>query len=296
MPRITIGLPVFNRENYIADALDSLLAQTFQDFEIIITDNASTDKTGGICEEYAKNDKRITYVRNKENIGSPENFNKVFKFAAGEFFKWAASDDVCDPHFLQQCVDVFDKNKSTVLCFPKEIAIDDNGNIIPGYMDVYEKLPHLSDADPIKRFRDVTLKHHACYSVFGLIRRSILSQTSLMGGYIGSDRVLLAQLALLGQIREVDAPIYFRRHEGQYCALETDEARMTWFDPKFSGTVPSTHYRYLCEYAKTIGSLSPTTKEKIRGYLYLAEWMLRKRKMLFRETVLAKKRRKTQQS
>jgi glycosyltransferase involved in cell wall biosynthesis len=277
-------MPVFNREKYIVEALDSLLSQTFTDFEIIITDNASTDKTRGICEAYAKKDNRITYVRNEENIGAAENFNKVFNMASGEYFKWAASDDICNPDFLQRSVDILDKDPSTVLCMPEEIAINEDGNILTEYLDRFEKLLYLSDKNPMKRFRDMTFKWHGCFMVFGLIRRSILSQTSLIGSYIGSDRVLLAQLTLLGKFKTTtDIPIYFRRHEEQYCALDTDESRRAWFNPKCKGDISSTHLGYLHEYVKAINSFSPTYRDKLRGYLLLIEWVLRKRKAIFNE-------------
>ena len=107
-PRVSIGMPVFNGENYLAEALDSLLTQTFSDFELIISDNASTDKTEEICRAYAVRDQRIRYFRNQENLGASRNYNRVFELSSGEYFKWAAHDDLCAPEFLGRCVDVLD--------------------------------------------------------------------------------------------------------------------------------------------------------------------------------------------
>ena len=100
-PRICLGLPVYNGERYLRQAIDSMLAQTFRDFELIISDNASTDRTREICLEYQKRDPRVRYFRNESNIGPAANFNLVFQRAHAEYFKWVAADDVCEPDFLR---------------------------------------------------------------------------------------------------------------------------------------------------------------------------------------------------
>ncbi len=124
MPRVSVGLPVYNGENFIKDALDSILAQTFEDFELIISDNASTDGTQQICRQYTSKDQRIRYIRNDGNIGASKNFNQVFELSSGEYFKWIAHDDLCAPEFLERCVEVLDQDPSIVLCFARPKAID----------------------------------------------------------------------------------------------------------------------------------------------------------------------------
>ena len=116
-PRVSIGLPVYNGERFLARAIDSLLAQDFVDFELVISDNASTDGTGEISRDYAARDPRIRYHRNERNIGAVGNFNRTLDLASGEYFKWAAHDDWCAPQFLGRCVEVLDDDPSTVLCF-----------------------------------------------------------------------------------------------------------------------------------------------------------------------------------
>src|SRR4051794_3298661 len=93
-PKLSIGLPVYNGENFLAHAVDSILAQDFRDFELIISDNASTDRTAEICRGYAESDPRVRYVRFETNQGGSRNFCYVFELARGEYFKWAAHDDV----------------------------------------------------------------------------------------------------------------------------------------------------------------------------------------------------------
>src|SRR5919112_5909956 len=102
-PRVTIGLPVYNGERFLEQALDGLLAQTFTDFELIISDNASTDRTPEICQAYAARDSRIRYVRQPENIGAGPNHNILVPMARGEYFKWASHDDLYDPDLVAKC-------------------------------------------------------------------------------------------------------------------------------------------------------------------------------------------------
>lgn len=132
-PRLSIGLPVFNGDKFLNKAIDSLLAQTFEDFELIISDNASTDKTEEICRTYAEKDQRIRYYRNEKNIGCARNFNRVFKLSSAEYFKWAAHDDLHAPNFLMKCVEVLDQNPSVILCHSQVYIIDEYGKFLQNY-------------------------------------------------------------------------------------------------------------------------------------------------------------------
>ena len=127
MPRVSIGLPVYNGEKFIREAIDSIFSQTFEDFELIISDNGSTDRTQQICQAYAAQDLRIRYYRNKKNIGAARNYNLVFELASGEYFKWAAHDDLCAPEYLERCVEILDRDPDVVLCYPKTSIIDEHG-------------------------------------------------------------------------------------------------------------------------------------------------------------------------
>ncbi len=117
MVRLSIGLPVYNGERFLSAAIDSLLRQTFEDFELIISDNASTDATGAICRGYADQDRRIRYLPTKENIGSAPNFNRVIELASAPYFSWAAHDDVRAPQYLERCVEVLDRDPSVILAY-----------------------------------------------------------------------------------------------------------------------------------------------------------------------------------
>ena len=113
-PKLSIGIPVYNGEKFIKKCLDSILSQTFSDFEIIISDNASTDLTSKICEEYKKQDKRILFFKQKYNMRMVGNFNFVLQQAKGEYFMWAAADDVWHPEFIERNLMFLEKNPSFV--------------------------------------------------------------------------------------------------------------------------------------------------------------------------------------
>jgi len=104
IPTVTLGMPVFNGENFIKEAIDSILAQTFTDFELIITDNASTDATAAIVAEYVNADPRVQYIHNGKNIGAAANYNVSYNMARGKYMKWCAHDDRISPNFLEECV------------------------------------------------------------------------------------------------------------------------------------------------------------------------------------------------
>ena len=127
VPKVSIGLPVWNGEKYLRLALQSILQQDYADFELIISDNASADGTPEICQEFAAKDKRIRYSRNQTNIGARGNYNRVFELARGEFFKWASHDDEIHMSLLRRCFESFEHSApNTVLVFSKAEIIDEN--------------------------------------------------------------------------------------------------------------------------------------------------------------------------
>lgn len=118
LPTVSIGVPVFNGELFIAHALDSLLQQTYTDFELIISDNCSSDLTEKICRSYATRDKRIKYIRQQSNIGATQNFRFLLDQAAGKYFMWAAADDLWAKNFLEETLSVHydDMDCGVVFC------------------------------------------------------------------------------------------------------------------------------------------------------------------------------------
>lgn len=199
-PRVTVGVPVFNGELFLAKMLDSLLNQTFSDLEIVISDNASTDRTHEICRAYAARDPRVRYYRNDVNRGAAWNHNRVFELARGEFFKWSAADDLCAPEFLTLCVAALDRDPAAVMSITQSLEIDEVGNPLASVSVANQTLlPIVPLGAPAHvRFRQNIRLDHLCLSIFSLIRSDILRQTVLQGNYPDADRVLLAHLALFG--------------------------------------------------------------------------------------------------
>jgi glycosyltransferase involved in cell wall biosynthesis len=211
-PSLSIGMPVFNGEKYVREALDSILEQTYTDFELVISDNASTDHTQQICRAYAKMDNRIHYYRNEKNLGAPRNFNRVFKLSQGKYFKWAAYDDLIAPEYLKKCVDVLEKDSSIVLCHSRTARINERGVL----MGNYDHKMRIDSAKTHERFGDlISLKHNPCWPIFGVTYASIMRKTPLHGDYLDADGNLLAELSLYGRIYEIPEYLFFRRDHPQ---------------------------------------------------------------------------------
>jgi len=270
-PRLSIGIPVFNGEKYLNETLDSLLAQTYIDFEIIISDNASFDNTPEICKNYALRDNRIRYFRNSINKGAAYNYNRVFNLAKGQYFKWAAHDDLYSPEFLEKCIEVLDKDKSIVLCYSRAKKIDEYGRIIGSY----SLIPNFSLPKPSRRFFECLCTPHAYYPIFGVIRRKILKKTNLIGKYPSSDTVLLAKLILLGKFYEIPEYLFFKRDypENSWRTYSSCYARQEWFDPSRVNKIIFPHWRLLIEHFFSILTTPLRWNEQIKCYIYLIWWI-----------------------
>jgi glycosyltransferase involved in cell wall biosynthesis len=228
-PKVSIGLPVYNGERYLRAALDSILGQTYRDFELIICDNASTDATAAICAEYAARDPRIRYTRHEQNIGATANFNRAFELARGVYFKWAAHDDLLEPTWLEKCVAMLDQTPDAVLCQSLVKLIDDAGECL----EEYDHTAFGTDSPrPSVRFA-ARLRPHDCQEIFALIRAEMLRRTDLMGYHIGGDRTLLIELALMGRFVLVPEFLFLNReHPHRYKRQHRyPSTALAWFMP-----------------------------------------------------------------
>lgn len=231
-PRLSIGLPVYNGERYLSGAIDSLLGQTFEDFELIISDNASTDRTEAICREFARRDPRVHYHRSIKNRGISWNHNRLVDLARGEYFKWVGHDDIYHPDMLRRCVEVLDRDPDLVLCSVWEIEIDADGNVI-------RELAHWPQATasprPHERFRAIlrglTGGGHDAY---GVIRTDVLRRTPLTGTAFSNDRAMIAELALHGPFHRLpDTMLYWRDHSARADRVsDTVRTKSVILDPR----------------------------------------------------------------
>lgn len=227
-PVIGIGVPVYNGAQYLTPAIESLLAQSFDDFDMIISDNASTDETPEICREFARRDPRVRYVRQPRNIGGPRNWSFVARQTQGQYFKWAAANDVCHRDMLLKCKQVLDEQRSAVLVFPRTQIINEIGR----QGEVYEDVLELLDADPCERFVQLLTKIGLNNAQHGLIRTAPLLQTGLEAPYPASDITLLAELALHGTFVQLPEVLFFRRvAAGATTLLQTPAEVRRFNDP-----------------------------------------------------------------
>jgi glycosyltransferase involved in cell wall biosynthesis len=270
-PKVSLGIPVFNGENFIAYALDSLLAQTFQDIEIIISDNASTDNTEEICQQYAAMDSRIRYIRNKINLGASKNFNQLFETSRGEYFKWAAHDDLCAPEFLEQCVKILDNKSSYVLCYSKTKVVDDKGEILDDFSIPFK----LDSPKAHERFLKCLCTPHPLVDIFGLIRSSVLKKTKLIGNFPSSDRVLEAELALFGPFYEVPEYLFFNRHHDRqhYMLYPTRRQKQAFYDPNRIRKFVYPQWRLLVEHLASIRRAPIKFYETVWSHIYMVFWV-----------------------
>jgi glycosyltransferase involved in cell wall biosynthesis len=228
-PLVSIGVPVYNMETFIERALDSLCAQDYEHLEIIVSDNASTDNTPKICRAAAERDERVRFLSADENRGAAWNFSRLVHVAQGPYFKWAAADDLCRPEFVSSCIAVLEDDPSAVLCYPRTSLIDEDDTVVGDFDDdlAYD------DESPIRRLGRVCRHVGEYHAIFGVIRTSALRDTGLLGAFVASDIVTLAELALRGRFREHPDRLFLRRyHPGTSVIANPDaRSRARWFDP-----------------------------------------------------------------
>ena len=284
IPTVSIGLPVYNGENYLKWAVDSILNQTYRDFELIISDNASTDKTMELCGAYAKEDSRISYYRNENNLGASWNFNRVFHLSKGKYFQWACHDDMLEPTLLERCVDVLDRIPEVVLCYTKTTFIDQEGKplwSVIGRPDLHIKGPH-------RRLRPF-LKYHyppnECSPVLGLFRSDVLKKTALIGKYPASDMILLGEVALHGEFYEIPECLFIRRDHPLKStkAFPTMEERAVWFDPSQKGKTQWATWRWFLEWLKSVIRSPIGVGEGLICLMEVWEWAVWNRRNMARE-------------
>lgn len=279
--RVSIAIPVYNGGELFRETLDSFLAQTYTDFEILISDNASTDQTEDVAREYAARDGRITYFRNEVNIGLGANHNRVFKQARGEYFKFAPADDVCSPMYLERCVEVLDRDPSVVLTYPKTQFVDVEGNPL----DVQDEGWHLMSESAAERFRyAVRPRSHWANVALGLMRREALAHTRLLPSYPGGDFRMLAELSLIGKFYEIPEYLFMRRLHERSSSQHTRD--LTWETGYWTGHNQKLAWPFLqlkMDHFRTLMRAPLTASEKISVAMWLLRSIAGGGKTMFRE-------------
>ena len=297
-PRLSIGLPVYNGEEYLTGSLDALLGQSFEDFELIISDNASTDATADICRRYAKQDSRVRYIRQPRNIGLSPNHNFVFRESRGELFKWAAADDLYGRELLRRCVDALDEHPDVVLAHSWEAAIDEAGNVT-------QSLDYPLETDSPRapeRFRSILFGSSGLFESkepgihglvrvanhgilrscdqYGVIRADVLRKVAPLDSYHHSDRIITCEIALHGPFHITPEWLYFRRDypDRTYNVSSKVRTRCAILDPARANRLRHPTVRlvgeYFWGYAAAIGRAPLSQPDRRACYGYLAQWIL----------------------
>jgi glycosyltransferase involved in cell wall biosynthesis len=304
-PKVTVGLPVYNGERYLRAAIDSILAQTYTDFELVISDNGSTDSTPQICRDYAARDPRVRYHRYDENRGPAWNHNHVVELARGAYFKWAACDDLCAPQLLEECVAKLEAEPEAVLAFPQADLIDPEGrNTGPtGIND----LP-TDSSDPARRFSALILvdhKKHCVLECFGVMRTAAARKAGLFAYLARGDSIFLVRLALRGRFLQVKRTLFFNRDHPKRSTQAMQNGRdrgqtllsrwigagpvppAHWWNNRLKGKLVFPEWRLWWEYAISPGLAGLNFKDRWRCYAKLVWFTLVHTPKLMRDLLLA---------
>ncbi|GAA3491112.1 MULTISPECIES: glycosyltransferase family 2 protein [Streptomyces] len=271
-PRLSIGLPVHNGEEYLAESLEALLGQTYEDFELVVSDNASTDATQDICRRYAEKDSRIRYLRLPRNVGAAPNHNYVFTRCRGELFKWASHDDLYARTLLERCVAALDEHPDVVLAHADQAVIDEQGRVKVPYAYT---LATDSPRAPV-RFRSMLFEPGGD-DFYGVLRADVLRRVKPHDSYHHADRTFVAEIGLHGRFHQVPELLYFRRDHPTRAerANPSKRSRCVNLDPRRAGPLHPTP-RLLAEYVggfvSAIRRAPLSSADRRACYLALAEW------------------------
>jgi len=270
-PLVGVGMPVYNGERYLAEAIESILRQTEANFELVIVDNASADRTAEICSSYAASDRRVRYSRNPVNLGALPNFNRAFQLTRGRYFKWAAHDDILQPDFLRRCVAALEEAPDAALCETAIEYVDESGASIGIHS---HHLQGSDSGDSAKRFAALILKRHDCYAQMGVMRRALVERAMPIESYHGADRALLARIALVGRIVAVADPLLrVRDHEERYSRAQKKlHDRATWYDARNTSKPSFPVWRMYGSYWSSIAASGAPVATKARARLSLLLW------------------------
>jgi len=296
-PRLSIGLPVYNGENYLAESLEALLGQSYEDFELIISDNASTDSTPDICRRYGKQDSRIRYVRQPRNIGLSPNHNFLITQAKGELFKEASHDDLYGRDLLKRCVDALDEYPDVVLAHSWTAAVDGTGTVTQAL-----EYPLATDSPRApERFRSILFGSSGLFEgsgsdghavtgedndgviraddQYGVIRTDVLRRVAPLGSCHHADKLVVPEIALHGPFYQAPDWLYFRRDHPERAerACPTMRSRCTNLDPRRADRLRHPTARLVAEYfwgyVAAIRRAPLSSADRRECYRYLTQWV-----------------------
>ncbi len=287
--KVIIGLPVYNGQKYLGAAIESHLAQSFGDFDLVISDNGSTDATPEICAVYASKDKRVKYLRSDENRGILWNHRRVLDAIESpkQYFRWAGADDIMEPELLLAMVTVLDTRPEVEAVVPDTKNIDEQGEIIgsaPRTLD-------LQSSDAFERAHAVLLANYQHVIAYGLLRASTLRLMRTGPNYPGWDPVFLWELALRGQVVQPVGPVLLRRfHPGSISRVKTAKEMRKWVEPTAKAGLNFPHWTWAYERMRVLLACPLSTGDRLRIGKFLARATLWERSSLVRDVTQAARR------
>jgi glycosyltransferase involved in cell wall biosynthesis len=280
-PTVSICLPVFNGENYLAEAIESILAQTFTDFELVITDNASTDRTEEICRKFADADGRVRYHRNERNVGGARNQAIAVDLSKGRYVRLSAHDDKMAPTHLEECLAVLERRPDVVIVFTSTVVLDDVGAVVGGYHSTRGTGP-----TPSARFRELIFRDHNCDAIYGVIRGDALRSVRPMENFIDGDKVFLCRLAFHGPFLSIERPLFYKRfHPKNHVANWRD--RMAWYNPDAKGKASFPNWLELASFTTAVVTAPIPVRERLRCGATTLHWVVRYSRKLAKDLLVA---------
>lgn len=287
--RVVVGLPVYNGQKYVGAAIESHLAQTFGDFELVISDNGSTDATQQICTDFAARDKRVKYFRSPENRGILWNHRRVMEAigSTAVYFRWAGGDDILEPGLLQTMVDVLDARPEVEAVMPDTKNIDDTGTIVGSMSRVLD----LQSPDVFQRAHDVLMANYQHVIAYGLLRARTLRLMRTGPNYPGWDAIFLWELALRGQLVQPAGPALLRRfHAGSISRVKTAKELRRWVEPNAKAGMNFPHWTWAYERVRALFASPMSTRERLRIGKFLARHTVWQRVQLARDVTQTARR------
>jgi len=287
--KVIVGLPVYNGQKYLGAAIESHLSQSFGDFDLVISDNGSTDATPEICSNYASKDTRIKYLRSPENRGILWNHRRVFEAieSPNQYFRWAGADDIMEPGLLQAMVEVLNTRPGVEAVVPATKNINDHGEIIGSMARTLD----LQSSDVFERAHDVLVANYQHVIAYGLLRASTLRLMRTRPDYIGWDPIFLWELALRGQMVQSAGPVLLRRfHPGSISRVKTVKEMRKWVEPNSKAGMNFPHWTWAYERVRALIACPLSTRDRLRIGTFLARYTMWQRGALVRDVTQAARR------
>jgi glycosyltransferase involved in cell wall biosynthesis len=287
-PFVSIGIPVWNAEKYLGRTLDTLLNQTMDDFEIVLSDNGSTDSTPAMLKSYADQDSRIRFELHDVNRGAAWNYNRVLEIShpKAKYFKWVAGDDEHGPGYLAATTQLMEADAGLSLTHSRTSDIDEHNNEIKVWED---QVTGLDSDNPAVRIHDLVTMNHECFQAFGLIRGDVVRQTQGLGRFSDADRVLITEIALRGRMQNAPEVMFMRRQHPDRSMVVYANARErhAWFDPERAAKITFPHWRLGLEFSRAIRRAPLTVTERRECLAQLGSFAVTNRGYLARNVARA---------